>query len=257
MPSLLAEQAVTLAPEAQDQLLDIIEDELVAALALLRRRAGGDYGIDTRPNRFPAPGLPTQKASGLGCWDLFEAWVKQRQAAAATVNRWRSVFLALEREFTGTDIGALTNNDAIRWKGTLVTEDRSPVVANDIWLTAARTVFEWAKNNKLVTTNPFEGVSIAVSHRVQEVREREFTDSEWPIVLRGIARPWVRAYDAASSRGTAMGTMALRLYRFTAGRGHSAAGRRRFAASSWILDGEDYTRGGDGQRRQGAYCAAA
>lgn len=202
VPTFLAEQAIALTPEAHDLLLDIVEDEYVAAIALLRRRAGGDYSLDTRPQRFPVS-TTSAKASGLTSWKLFEAWVKERRPTAATINRWRSVFLALESAFPERDIASLTAEDAIKWKDTLVTEDRSPGVVNDIWLSAARTVFTWAKDNRMVLANPFEGVSVAVPRRVQELREREFTDAEWASILKASLEeqpPRMTKHHAAARR---------------------------------------------------------
>jgi hypothetical protein len=201
--SFLSLEGVRLLPEAQDQFLDIVEDELVAALALLRRRAGGDYTRDTRPERFPEKKQAEAKASGLDCWALFEAWVQERKPAPATVNRWRSVFMALNREFAGRDIATITNEDALRWKGTLVTEDRSAVVANDVWLMSARTVFGWALANKKIASNPFEDVSVPVPRRVQEVRERAFREPEWQAILRASRQPAperMTAHHAAARR---------------------------------------------------------
>jgi integrase len=86
-------------------------------------------------------------------------------------------------------VASVTGDEAIQWKGTLVTAERSPSVANDIWLTAARTVFRWALANKLVRTNPFEGVSIAVPANSQELRQREFTENEWRIILNASLTP--------------------------------------------------------------------
>jgi integrase len=179
----LAVRSVTLNADARELLLDKVEEEFIAALNLLRRRAEGDYGKDPRPERFPTSTFATASAAGHTCWKLFEAWVNERRPAPSTVNRWRSVFLTLEKKFEGRDIASISGDDAIRWKGTLVTGDRSPEVANDIWLTAARTVFAWALANKMISSNPFAGVSIAMPAKLQELREREFNEEEWQRIL--------------------------------------------------------------------------
>jgi len=158
IPTFLAERNLTLCSEPHERFLDTVEEEYAAAISLLKRRAEGDFGEDRRPLRFPKNAVQVQRGMpGLGFQNVFEAWVKERQPAPSTVNRWRSVFLSLDEYFKGRDIASLTNKKAIRWKGTLVTAQRSAVVANDIWLTAARTVFAWALSNKLVSTNPFKG----------------------------------------------------------------------------------------------------
>ncbi|HJZ30372.1 MAG TPA: hypothetical protein VKF35_04670 [Hyphomicrobiaceae bacterium] len=190
IPTFLAERNLTLCSEAHERFLDTVEEEYAAAISLLKRRAEGDFGEDRRPLRFPKNAVQVQRGMpGLGFQNVFEAWVKERQPAPSTVNRWRSVFLSLDEYFKGRDIASLTNEEAIRWKGTLVTAQRSAVVANDIWLTAARTVFAWALSNKLVSTNPFKGVSVAMPPEVQQLREREFTEKEWRIILNASLAP--------------------------------------------------------------------
>lgn len=122
----LASREVMLTPAAMDRFLDVMEPEFVAALAGLVRRAGGDYSRDERAKRFPE--LKLAKASGLTCWGLFVAWVKERNPSNSTINRWRSVFLALEARFGDRDIATITEEEAREWKDTLVTPARSPQV---------------------------------------------------------------------------------------------------------------------------------
>ena len=56
--------------------------EYVPALALLRRRAEGDFSEDKRPLRFPkVTGQRLRAEAGLGCWGVFEAWVRERRPA--------------------------------------------------------------------------------------------------------------------------------------------------------------------------------
>ena len=57
IPTFLVERNQTLMPEAHELFLDTVETEYVAAIALLRRRAEGDFSKDKRPLRFPQ--LPT------------------------------------------------------------------------------------------------------------------------------------------------------------------------------------------------------
>lgn len=201
VPVFLAERGVVLSPEAMDRFLDATEDEFIAALAALRRRTGGDYKRDKRVERFPE--FKLAKTSGLTCWGLFEAWVKERKPGASTVNRWRSVFLNLQARFGDRDIATITEDEAREWKDTLLTPERSPQVANEDWLRAARVAFGWAKDNKKVSTNPFEGVSIAAPPAPPKVREREFTDEEWQTILRATLEPppaRMSGYNAAARR---------------------------------------------------------
>jgi integrase len=190
VPTFLSEHSHSLTPDALNLLLDTVQGDYVAALGVLSRRAEGDYGKDERPLRFPKVHWQGQgRAAGLGCWGLFEAWVAERKPGPATVNRWRSVFLALEDRFKGRDVATITNEEAIEWKGSLVTEERSARVANEVWLTAARTVFAWALVNKKVPANPFDGVAVSGATKAVETRERELRQSEWQTILTAALAP--------------------------------------------------------------------
>ena len=186
----LGEQGIRLTQEAADAFLDIVEGELLAAAAALRRRAGGDFSPDARVERHPELRPAVRgKAAGLTCWSLFEAWVTERKPGASTVDRWRAVFKGLDAFFEGRDIAAITGDDAIGWKNTLVTPDRSPRVVNDVWLRAARVGFGWAVDNKRIDANPFDKVSVAVGKAQPKVREREFLDEEWRTILSATLVP--------------------------------------------------------------------
>lgn len=183
--SFLGEQGIRLTETASDTFLDLLQNELAAALATLKRRADGDFTTDNRSDRRPdfVPKRPA-KVAGLTCWSLFEAWVSERKPGASTVNRWRAVFRGLEAHFEGRDIATITGEDAIAWKNTLVPPERTAGVVNDVWLRAARVAFGWARDNKHIPLNPFEGVSVAVGKAAPKVREREFLDEEWRIILK-------------------------------------------------------------------------
>lgn len=202
--SFLGEHGLRLTEAASDTFLDILTSELDAAFATLRRRADGDFSSDKRPERHPEfIAKRREKAAGLTCWSLFEAWIAERRPGASTVNRWRAVFRGLEAYFEGRDIATITADDAIGWKNTLVTPDRTAGVVNDVWLRAARVAFGWARDNKRIPLNPFEGVNVAVGKAAPKVREREFLDEEWRIILKAttaMAEGRMAAHNVAARR---------------------------------------------------------
>jgi integrase len=207
VPTFLAVRAVKLASETENALLDAVETEFVASLALLRRRASNDWGPDRHLSsngaRAPLVNSSPQRPADLTCWSLFEAWVKERQPGVSTINRWRSVFMALEKEFNGRDISAISNDEAIAWKDSLVTEKRSATVANGIWLVAARTVFGWALDNRKISSNPFVGVKVAAPRHAPKPRNREFNDAEWKVILSAALAEQpsrMASYNAAARR---------------------------------------------------------
>ena len=182
----LAERGLALDEETAGPFIDSVEGELPAAIGLLKRRAGGDYSTDERRERFAQdahrPQASNVKLAGMNCWQAFEAWVNERRPAAATVGRWRAVFTGLNSHFESRDVATITDEDAVEWKNALVTEDRSAGVVNDVWMTAAVTVFNWLRQNKKVKENPFDGVRVAAPKKVKR-REREFEPHEWKAIL--------------------------------------------------------------------------
>ncbi|TNM65067.1 hypothetical protein [Aliirhizobium smilacinae] len=192
LATFLAEKATALDEKSLNAVIDAVELEIAPAFAALERRAAGDYSPDARLTRFAdqpahanAKGL---KLSGWNFWQAFEKWVAERKPAPATVSRWRSVFLGLDSYFDQRDVATITDDEVIGWKGTLVTEKRSAAVANDVWITAAKTVFNWLLENKKVAANPFEGVRIATIKKIK-VRERAFEPSEWKAILSASLAP--------------------------------------------------------------------
>ncbi len=208
----LASKVVVLNSEAQAAFLDCVLDELIAAILLLERRANKDYSPDTRPSEFPKfdgrkISRPTGKTSP---WQLFEAWVKARQPAASGVNRWRVVFLDLEQRFESAD--EITEDEAWDWSRQLVTTKRGARTVNDVWLTAARTIFAWAREERLITSTPFDRVRVTEPKRVKQRETDAFMPEEWRTILRaasGIGTPrttfqsaqrwvpWLCAYSGA------------------------------------------------------------
>jgi hypothetical protein len=172
----LADRGISLTSEAYDLFIDCVLPEYVHAVQLLERRARGDFAKDRRPEQFPkfepAP-KPHQDPTGLTPWKLFDMWVKTKKPAPATVDRWRGVFVALQKHFEGRTAGSITTEEAQAWAESLVTSKRSAGVVQDIWCNAARTVFKWAVETKKLSANPFQDVKIAVPRKVRS-REKVF-----------------------------------------------------------------------------------
>ena len=180
-------------------LLDAVEGEFLPALSLLRRRAEGDWSRDTRPAKFPpliamprfatSPSSPPAKLSGLTAWEVFELWVEGRKPAPSSVNRWRAVFVSLRERFGERDAATIGVEEAQEWLDGLTTEDRSAHVVNDVWMNAAKTVFQWAVSRRRLAGNPFAGATVALPKRPPKLREREFHEDEWRAILRESLKP--------------------------------------------------------------------
>lgn len=83
--SFIALEELVLTTDAFNSFVDTIEQDFVAALSVLRRRALGDYSADLNRNRFPQSAMSTEiqsqarvKLSGWNIWQAFEAWVTER-----------------------------------------------------------------------------------------------------------------------------------------------------------------------------------
>jgi len=81
---------------------------------------------------------------------------------------------------------------------------------HDIWLSAAKSVYAWAVENKLTDSNPFAGVKITVPRKVV-TRDRAFTPTEAKTILAAASAiepksaftaaqrwcPWLAGYSGA------------------------------------------------------------
>jgi len=189
LPTFLAQEGTRLDEETQDNLLDNLRLDLVAALALLRRRAGGNFAPDQHRDRFRhlASNTSSVRLSGLNAWQAFEAWVAERKPAAATVNRWRVVFKDLNDFLDGRDIALMTDDEAVQWKDKLTGKGASGRTINEIWLTGARTVFNWVRKQKKIAGNPFTGVEVAVA-RTGPSRGK-FQEEDAETILKATLQP--------------------------------------------------------------------
>jgi integrase len=195
-------------PGSRDMFLDYVCKDYFAALELLIRRAKGDYGADKHSDQFPAFERSTDP--GLVPWALFTRWIEEAKPADATVDRWRCVFLKLKEDFASC--AEITPEAALEWARGLINSDRSERTVRDVWVIAARTVFGWAKDQRLVAQNPFTEVRIKVPRKNTTRETKAFTTEEARTILRAalaIAEPrtkmqaakrwvpWLCAYTGA------------------------------------------------------------
>ena len=207
----MATKRVALDEPSRKLFLDHLYEDFAAAIRLLIQRARGDYTPDNYPLKFPKFEENTRDA-GQGPWKLFESYVAERKPAKSTVNRWRAVFRDLEAKFTGLDGQLLTAEAAQAWADKLVTPERSPVTVRDIWVSAASTVYAWAKLKRRASDNPFSEVHVTVPPKISKRENPAFTPAEAKTILRashGITNtatpfaaakrwvPWLCAYSGA------------------------------------------------------------
>ena len=111
----LASEGKALNATAYALFVDAVSDNLLPAITLLERRANGDYSRDDTPDSFPAFTDGPPRAAGISCWDLFAAFVEALKPADNTVQRWRAVFLEMQRHFANVGAGGITEDAARAW----------------------------------------------------------------------------------------------------------------------------------------------
>jgi integrase len=212
----LADRGLALTQESHDLFVDYVLEEYVAAVVQMKQRAQGDYSRDERLDYFPAfTGSPLQhhKRDGLTPWTLFEAWVTAKKPERATIDRWRSVFLGLEKHFAGCDVNSITTVQAHAWAERLVTAKRTAATVNGVWCNAARTVFGLGHKTRKLASNPFAGVAVTQPRKVRTRETDAFTPAETALILKAALTfddipkrtseaakrwvPWLCAYTGA------------------------------------------------------------
>ncbi|UPJ77838.1 MULTISPECIES: hypothetical protein [unclassified Bradyrhizobium] len=211
----LASEGIALNATAYALFVDAVSDNLLPAFSVLEKRANGDYSRDENPSTFPEFKDGPVRASGVGCWELFEAYVLAVKPAPTTVMRWRAVFLAMQQHFAEVGADGITEDAARAWIHSQISEGRQASTVREVWLSASRTVFGWARVHKRIRQNPFKEVKVDVPRKVQKREDgRSFTNEEALTILRASLTyrkpatptertrrwvPWVCAYSGARS----------------------------------------------------------
>lgn len=211
----LANEGKALNATAYALFVDAVGDNLLSAISMLERRANGDYSRDDTPNTFPAFTDGPARASGVSCWELFQAYVTAIKPAAKTVSRWRAVFLQMQREFAEVGADGITEDAARKWVHGLISDERQASTVREVWLSSSRTVFNWGRIHKRVRQNPFREVKVDVPRKAQTREDgRSFTATEACTILKASLAymnpttpthrtrrwgPWLCAYSGARS----------------------------------------------------------
>lgn len=206
----LAAKRLTLDSASRTLFLDFMSRDFFAAIALLARRARGDYGTDKWAEQFPQPHTPAD--TSITPWVLFERWIEKAKPAISTVDRWRGVFLKLQADFPSMNAGALLSEQMQAWANGLIDSDRSARTVMDVWVRSCRTVFGWAVEEKLISRNPFVGWRVKVPRKIQTRETKAFTADEIETILSAASKiqvlrsktdaakrwcPWLAAYSGA------------------------------------------------------------
>ncbi|RIX99518.1 hypothetical protein D3218_13665 [Aureimonas flava] len=185
----------------------------------LMRNADGDYGPDTRTQRFPewsppkadpAPApAPAAKAKskedGTSLQTLLTRLAKERGYAPKTVSEWTRSVQSLTDHANTTDAAAITADHIIAWMDALVDRDLSAKTINETYFAAIKAIYRWARGKRYVPVNPTSDV-LKIHRRDEKPGFRGFTTAEAEEVLSAALNqtmpmrrwvPWLMAYSGA------------------------------------------------------------
>ncbi|MBS9719067.1 site-specific integrase [Tianweitania sp. BSSL-BM11] len=183
----------------------------------LMRNADGDYGPDTRTQRFPTwtPPKPQQStaastaqsktADGDKLITLFGKLAKERGYAPKTVSEWTRSVQSLTDHAKTEDASAITAEAIIAWMAMLVEKGRSAKTINETYFAAIKTIYRWARGKRYVPSAPTADVP-KIHRREEGDGKRGFTKAEAETILGASLKetnpirrwvPWLLAYSGA------------------------------------------------------------
>ncbi|MFH3480250.1 DUF6538 domain-containing protein [Xanthobacter variabilis] len=200
---LLSARALVVDDDSRELLATAMRGAIRDAAGTLLRRAEGDYGPDAVVQRFPSEAaLPRPEiggaaktpstGKGVTLTGLAEAWGRERQPRAKTLEEHLRVVKAFVAFVKHDDATAITPEDVVGWKDALVAEGRlAAKTINAKYLTPLGTVLNWGKANRKITSNPAQGIRSS-GKAPPRTRDRSFTHEEATTILKAA----LHAYDA-------------------------------------------------------------
>lgn len=224
---LLMKEGLRVDANSRERLLLAASDALRQAFKQLKRNAEGDYRPDPDAERFPAYERPARSrkspSAGVTLDDVLERWWKEASAAGyspKTYEAYAGVISRFKRHLGHSDPTRVTAEDVVAYKDARLSEINprtqkpvSPKTVKDTDLAGLKTLFGWAKGNRITDANPAEGISVKVGKR-SLTRPKGFTNEEARALLTaawGLKKgrekektylakrwvPWICAYTGA------------------------------------------------------------
>jgi integrase len=210
----LSKHGLIVDADSRTRLIEQIGVAMREASEGLFLNALGDYGPDTRTDRFPElkqpevpkPAAPVkQRAGRFTLTDLLEKMAAERSYAPKTKAEWGRSLKSLVAHAGIDDPEQITPEAIIAWTDELVAKGLSAKTINDVHLAAVRALFRWAKGKRLVSSNPADEAP-KVRRRDEGEGRRGFTLAEAEKVLTAAIKeespvrrwlPWLMAYSGA------------------------------------------------------------
>ncbi|MGK6321781.1 hypothetical protein ACMGDM_01710 [Sphingomonas sp. DT-51] len=185
---LIEAQGKMFAPDASGefrQLCRAINDAAIEAGEMRLKRLDGERVPTPPPPLEPyREAQPVAERSGplrakVPLLATFDAYADAKSVTPAVRSEWRN-YIAKLVEFLGHDDAARVSSDDLRkWWDVLLSETdaqgpvRAPVTVRDKYITSARAVLTYALDERLIPSNPAEGVKVYVPKKVK-LRELAF-----------------------------------------------------------------------------------
>jgi integrase len=136
---------------------------------------------------------------------LVDGWAAERRPVAKTQYEWSRVVRQLEAYLGHSDVHRLTAENLVEWKNSMIETGLRPKTIQDAKLAPLRAILQWGVQNKLVSINAADGISLNVKSKQGE-KKRSFTDAEAKLILGAALAekdpvrrwvPWIGAYSGA------------------------------------------------------------
>lgn len=201
--AILSTHRLVVDPTTRSRLIDEVGRAMTEASKGLLDNAQGNYGPETRTDRFPR-WEETQTGSGMGAsgtpkgatvTGLLEAWWREASATGLSISTHQSYSSTVAKlvAFLGhDDARRVTAEDVVRYKDHRLSDlnpktgkPASPKTVKDSDLAALKTVFGWGVRNRLLGSNPAEGITIKLG-KPKRLRSKGFTDAEAFALLKAV-----------------------------------------------------------------------
>ncbi|WP_022978404.1 DUF6538 domain-containing protein [Nevskia ramosa] len=167
-------------PSGETQSMEVVAEphEGDAVASLFRElRVSGPVQIGATRNVVPASPQP-KKGKPVSINGLYDAYVKERQPKAKTVDSWRSRVKDFVTFIEHDDATLVTPEDVVCWKDELVGKDLAATTINNGYLAALRSAFKHGLRNKYLATDPTDGIIVLEPSGDGSKNQKPYTDEE-------------------------------------------------------------------------------
>lgn len=137
------------------------------------------FGID---RQLPGPAEQRPVGKQMPFDELFAGWVAEKQPREKTKYAWQSVLAQLGKFVGHTDASRVSADDLIRWKASLLEAKLRAKTIRDGKLAPVRALFQWGVDNRRLSQNPAQRVTIDLRSKLVD-KKRGYTDDEARTVI--------------------------------------------------------------------------